>query len=156
MACLLFGLLFYQSQLYADVALQGFFVITGVIGWYQWLHSPNSRHLQRPVTTLSFDVLFIAVFLGTAVAGFYGAYLYKTTDAYMPFVDSAVLAFSVIAQILLMQRKLETWAFWLLVNSFAVPLYFSRGLYLTAFMYTLFWFNAWYGRYVWRKELDLS
>lgn len=156
MACILFGVLFYQSQLYADVALQGFFVVIGVIGWYQWLHSPNSGYLQRPVTTLSFDVLFIALFLGTAVAGSYGAYLYQTTDAYMPFADSAVLMFSVIAQVLLMQRKLETWAFWLLVNSFAVPLYFSRGLYLTAFMYTLFWFNAWYGRYVWRKELDLS
>jgi nicotinamide mononucleotide transporter len=41
-----------------------------------------------------------------------------------------------------MQRRLETWAFWLLVNTIAVPLYASRGLYLTAFLYAGYWINA--------------
>lgn len=72
----------------------------------------------------------------------YGALLYAFTNAYAPFVDSAILVFSIIAQLLLMQRRLETWAFWLLVNTIAVPLYFSRGLHLTAFLYAAYWINA--------------
>lgn len=155
-ACVLFAVLFYQSQLYADVVLQGFFVVTGAIGWYQWMHSPHNRHLQRPITSISPPMLLASLVGGAAVAGLYGAFLYKTTDAYMPYVDATVLAFSVVAQILLMQRKIETWMFWILVNSISVPLYFSRGLYLTAFMYSLFFVNAFYGLYKWRKESDLS
>ena len=64
--------------------------------------------------------------------------------------------FSVLAQLLLMRRKLENWYCWLLVNSLAVPLFASRELYLTAFIYGLFWCNAWYGLYRWRRELNLQ
>jgi nicotinamide mononucleotide transporter len=72
----------------------------------------------------------------------YGLLLHTWTDAYAPFLDSAVLVLSVVAQLLMMRRKLDSWWFWLLVNSVAVPLYASRGLHLTAVLYVVFWINA--------------
>jgi nicotinamide mononucleotide transporter len=42
----------------------------------------------------------------------------------------------------MMQRRVENWSFWLLVNTIATPLYFSRGLHLTAVLYAGFWINA--------------
>lgn len=39
---------------------------------------------------------------------------------------------------MLMRRKLETWLFWLLVNTISVPLFASRGLYLTAGLYAVY------------------
>ncbi|CUI08723.1 Ribosyl nicotinamide transporter, PnuC-like [Janthinobacterium sp. CG23_2] len=59
--------------------------------------------------------------------------------------------FSVVAQLLLMQRKVENWAFWILVNTVAVPLYASRGLYLTAFLYACYWVNAIVSWLWWRR-----
>jgi nicotinamide mononucleotide transporter len=41
-----------------------------------------------------------------------------------------------------MDRRVESWWCWLLVNTIAVPLYASRGLYLTAGLYVAFWVNA--------------
>lgn len=82
-----------------------------------------------------------------------GALLFHFTDAYAPYVDSAVLVFSVIAQFLLMRRKLESWLFWLLVNTVAVPLYFSRELTLTAGLYALYWVNAVVSWLAWRRTL---
>jgi nicotinamide mononucleotide transporter len=79
---------------------------------------------------------------GIAATAAYGALLHFYTNAYAPFIDSAVLVFSVIAQLLMMQRRIENWPVWLLVNTIAVPLYYSRGLYLTAFLYLCFWVNA--------------
>jgi len=81
----------------------------------------------------------------------YGTLLHRFTDAYAPFVDSSVLAFSVIAQILLMQRRLESWLFWLLVNTIAVPLYASRDLHLTAVLYAAYWCNAVVSWWHWRR-----
>jgi nicotinamide mononucleotide transporter len=79
---------------------------------------------------------------GIAVTGAYGLLLHRFTDAYAPFVDSLVLAFSVLGQLLLIDRRVESWWCWVLVNTVAVPLYLSRGLYLTAALYVGFWVNA--------------
>ena len=36
LGCALFGVVFYQARLYADVTLQLFFVVTSAVGWWQW------------------------------------------------------------------------------------------------------------------------
>ena len=138
--CTLFGILFAQNRLYADVALQAFFVATSVAGWWKWVRGDHGEPL--PITHASSANLAWTVPLGVVATAGYGALLHFTTNAYAPFLDSAVLVFSIIGQILLMQRRVENWAFWLLVNSIAAPLYFSRGLVLTAVLYAGFWVNA--------------
>lgn len=147
--CILFGILFYQNQLYADVALQVFFVATGAIGWWKWLHGDHGAALSISHATLR-SLLWI-VPAGIAATAAYGALLHHFTNAYAPFLDSAVLVFSVIGQILMMQRRVENWPFWLLVNTIAAPLYLSRGLYLTAALYAGFWINALVAWRLWRR-----
>jgi len=138
--CTLFGILFAQNRLYADVALQAFFVATSVVGWWKWVRGDHGEPL--PITHASIANLAWTVPLGVVATAAYGTLLHFTTNAYAPFLDSAVLVFSIIGQILMMQRRVENWAFWLLVNTIAAPLYFSRGLALTAVLYAGFWVNA--------------
>ena len=138
--CTLFGALFAQTRLYADVALQAFFVATSVVGWWKWVRGDHGDPL--PITHARAAHLAWTVPLGLATTAAYGALLHFTTNAYAPFLDSAVLVFSIIGQVLMMQRRVENWAFWLLVNSIAAPLYLSRGLVLTAVLYAGFWINA--------------
>lgn len=147
--CSLFGVLFYQSNLYADVALQLFFVVSSAIGWRAWLKGGSGAAL--PVTNVPLRTLMLIVPAGVALTAAYGAMLHAYTNAYAPFVDSAVLVFSIVAQILLMQRRIENWPFWLLVNTVAVPLYASRGLYLTSFLYGCYWINALVSWWWWRR-----
>lgn len=148
--CTLFGILFAQSRLYADVALQAFFVATSVAGWWKWVRGDHGDPL--PITHARAANLAWTVPLGVAATAGYGMLLHLTTNAYAPFLDSAVLVFSIIGQILMMQRRVENWAFWLLVNSIAAPLYFSRGLVLTAALYAGFWVNAVVSWRSWHKR----
>ncbi|NVD99561.1 nicotinamide riboside transporter PnuC [Massilia sp. BJB1822] len=138
--CSMFALLFYEVRLYADVALQLFFIVTCAIGWLQWLRGNHGGAL--PITTVQPLRLFGMALAGIAATGLYGLMLHHYTDAYAPFIDSAVLVFSIIAQFLLMGRRLETWPVWVLVNTISVPLYWSRGLKLTALLYAAYWLNA--------------
>ena len=147
--CILFAVLFYEAQLYADVALQLFFVGSSIVGWHQWLRGDRGNPLA--VAHANFRKLAWTVPAGLLATGAYGAILHFYTNAYAPFVDSAVLVFSVIAQLLLMQRRIENWPFWLLVNTIAVPLYASRGLYLTSFLYGCYWINALVSWYWWHR-----
>lgn len=147
--CLLFGWLFINVQLYADVTLQLFFIVTSLIGWWGWV---NGRGGVLSISRTPKSEMLISILMALGVALMYGALLHYFTNAYAPFWDSLVMTFSVLAQLLLMRRKIESWYFWVIVNSIAVPLFFSRELYFTAFIYVLFWINAWYGLHRWRRE----
>ncbi|MGY0612554.1 MULTISPECIES: nicotinamide riboside transporter PnuC [unclassified Luteimonas] len=148
--CGLFAMLFRDARLYAEVVLQVFFIATSLYGWWHWARGAAGR--QLPVRRAPLAGIGIAA-LGAAAATLgYGLLLHRFTDGHAPFADSAVLMFSVLAQLLLMQRRVETWPFWLLVNSIAVPLYVSRGLQLTALLYAGFWINAWFGWWRWRRQ----
>lgn len=147
--CLLFAVLFYRVALYADVTLQIFFMCTSALGWRHWLKGDMGQPISIAKANFSKLAWTIPVAVVATVA--YGSTLHFFTKAYAPFVDSAVLVLSVIAQLLLMQRRIETWVFWLLVNAIAIPLYASRDLYLTSFLYTIYWINALVSWAWWRK-----
>lgn len=151
--CLLFCAVFIRNQLYADATLQVFFIATSLIGWWHWLHPElPAGTRERPVTEVLSRSLGWMALGSVAVTLAYGWALHRFTDAYLPYLDSAVLALSVIAQCLLMRRKVETWPFWLAVNSLSIALFASRGLLLTAALYAAYWLNAWYGWWRWQKE----
>jgi nicotinamide mononucleotide transporter len=147
--CTLFAWVFYHSQLYADVTLQAFFVITSLYGWWKWLHGDKGHEL--PVRFSPVPRVIVWGMAAAAVALGYGWLLQRFTNAYAPFLDSLVLAFSVLGQLLMMERRVENWWSWLLVNTIAVPLYASRGLYVTSGLYVAFWINAIVSLITWRR-----
>lgn len=151
--CSMFAALFYTSKLYADVALQGFFIVTCLIGWRRWVRGGSNGGGALPISKARPLLVGSMAVAGLAATAAYGLMLRLYTDAYAPFIDSAVLMFSIIAQLLLMGRRLQTWPFWLLVNTVSVPLYASRGLYLTAALYAAYWLNALASWLFWRRRM---
>jgi len=147
--CLLFGYVFFGAKLYADVTLQAFFVASCIVGWWRWVG--GVRKPELPVRHTSPSLAVLLGLAGIAVATGYGLLLRTFTDAYSPFLDSFVLAFSVLGQLLMIERRVESWWCWLLVNTVAVPLFFSRGLYPTAILYVGFWINAIVSLRHWQK-----
>jgi nicotinamide mononucleotide transporter len=138
--CLLFAFVFFNTRLYADLTLQIFFIVTSVLGWWNWLHGRQGAEL--PIRRGHIPLLLFQLAGGVVAAIGYAWLLHRFTNAYAPFLDSFILAFSVLGQFLLMGRRLENWWCWLLVNTIAVPLYAVRGLRVTALLYAVFWVNA--------------
>lgn len=151
--CLLTAVFCYYMTFYAQVALQGFFIATNIIGWINWRYGGTQQTIL-PVTRVQ-PIWHLGLYLPFAViiAWGYSEGLRRFTDASDPLIDSLILTLSVVAQLLLMNRKLETWVFWFIVNSITIPLFIYREAYVYAFVYGLFWFNTFYGFSVWRGEL---
>jgi nicotinamide mononucleotide transporter len=152
--CLLFSVVFFGARLYADVTLQVFFILACIAGWWNWLRGNAGAAL--PVRTTAPAALAAMTLAAGLVAGAYGWLLSRHTNAYAPFLDSLVLTFSVLGQLLLVRRRYESWWCWLAVNTISVPLYASRGLILTAGLYALFWVNAIVALIRWRRLLTAT
>lgn len=149
--CILYGMMFFEAKLYADVTLQMFFIVTSIHGWILWAQKTSQN--IAPVTSASQkQVVFFYLPASIFVALFYGAILHFYTDASVPYVDSFVLTLSITAQLLLIKKKLQTWYFWIAVDIISVWLYAYKDLYITSFVYFLFLINAFYGLYNWKKN----
>lgn len=165
---ILFFYLFYQIHLYADMFLQVFFFITNCIGWYQWTHPPKgfeNQFSQLKVTqlhTVQRFVIGIAILFSTAALGRFFLHIneylpqFFSQPAAFPYADSFVMAGSIFAQALLMQKKVESWALWIIVNIAAMMIYAQKEIYLTALLYFIFLGIAIKGFWDWKKELNLK
>jgi nicotinamide mononucleotide transporter len=151
--CVLFAQVFFSARLYADTTLQVFFLASSVLGWWRWrtLRRDGQAPLERPIRRTGLGLLAWLGLAGVGVTIGYGWLLHRFTDAYAPMVDSAVLVFSVLGQLLLVGRRVESWWCWLLVNTISVPLLAARGLYLTSGLYLVFWVNAVVSLRRWRR-----
>ncbi|HEY8144041.1 MAG TPA: nicotinamide riboside transporter PnuC [Kofleriaceae bacterium] len=153
--CALFAIVFTGARLYADTTLQIFFIASGIAGWWNWLRGGASRG-ALPIRRTGARLLVLIALAGAAGTLAYAWLLARFTDAVWPLPDSAVLAFSVLGQLLLMGRRIENWWCWLIVNAIAVPLYASRGLVVTAVLYAGFWLNALVALRHWRRQLEAA
>ncbi len=146
----LYAWVFYGAKLYSDVILQIFFVVVQLYGWAHWLARRDESGLvivTRIGRRAALACAVIAI-LGTLIWGWgMGAF----TDASYPFWDASILWLSVIAQILLARRILENWLVWIGVDALAIGLYWTKGLYPTAALYTLFLVIAAIGYVQWRR-----
>ena len=76
----------------------------------QWRHGT----VERPISFAGRKSVLYSVVGGIATTLVYGQLLHIFTNAYSPFADSLVLSFSVVGQLLMMNRRVENWPFWLL------------------------------------------
>jgi len=61
---------------------------------------------------------------------------------------------SIVATILLAQKKIETWYLWIVVDIVCVFLFFKKGVVFLALEYLVFLGLATYGLLNWKKQLN--
>jgi nicotinamide mononucleotide transporter len=73
-----------------------------------------------------------------------------------PFWDALTTALSLCAQWLLNRKRLENWFFWIAADVIYIPLYASKGLFLTSILYATFLgmcvIGVWQWRATWRAQ----
>lgn len=147
----LFFFVVWGQQLYANAALQIFFLCVQFYGWWYWVR--GDKGARPPIRSTSWKVALALSAVALALAGLGAWALESFTDASMPLPDAAVFGLSVVAQFLLSRKRVETWPMWVVVNVLSVWLYASQGLWLFAGLYVFFFFNAFWGWWEWRKEM---
>lgn len=138
-----YAAVFYKVKLYGEVAIQFFYLVTSLQAIYIWLRG-GENSTEKPVSRISKRWLIITAVLVTV--GVFGLRtVLVSLGGAAPFWDALTTILSAIAQLYLMERYLESWYLWIVADTIYVPLYASRGLYLTSILYAIFWLMAIYG-----------
>ena len=144
LSSLLYGILFFQWELYASAALQIVFIIAAIAGWFGW--EPSGAKPGRLKNSHRAYVL-VAIILATLAL----APLLKYWGAASTYADAILFFGSLSAQILMVYEKFENWVMWLVVDAGYVALYASQDLPFTTALYVTFTILAamgwvkWYG-----------
>ncbi len=141
-----------QVQLYADSALNVYYLVMSVYGWVYW-----AKKQQQPLVKISWsNKKEWTISLLISVAGWFILYvlLKMFTPSNVPVWDALVSSTAWAGMWLLARRKMENWIFLNISNLFAIPLLFYKALPMFA-MLTLFLFViAFGGFFKWKKIYD--
>ncbi|WP_207848514.1 MULTISPECIES: nicotinamide riboside transporter PnuC [unclassified Pseudomonas] len=148
---LLYSWIFYDVKLYSDMLLQVIYAALQVYGWWQWTRA-GTMHDGRDVTRLDRRSLLLGLGVGALGSLLLGAAMAHWTDAAQPWLDAALTAFSLVAQLWMAQKRLQCWALWFVLDVIFVGLFLYKGLYLTAALYALFTLIAVQGWREWRAD----
>ncbi len=145
-----YAVLFYEGKLYGEMALQGYYLFTGIYGWYYWVKRKDER--QAAVVKLTLKQIGYVVLVVLTCAGILGPFLHHYTDTDVPFIDGTLASISFVAQFLMTRKVLQNWLMWVVVDILYVPLFIYKGYALTALLYLLLAWIAWEGYRDWKKS----
>lgn len=156
--------LFFQVQLYPDMFLQVFFFATNVVGWWRWTHpkpfEEDRKHELKVSWMTRKEIIFVCVtgLIGTLLLGLFAQNLNAlfpkvfTKPSAAPYLDSFITAMSVITTFYLIQKKIESWIIWVIVDIIATWLYFSRDIKLYGLLYLILTLLAIFAVWNWIRE----
>jgi len=143
-------ILFWNSRLFADASLQIFYIVTGFLGWYWWLHGGQKKTRLR-VQRAGLPIASLLAVIGVIATVLMYKYLVHVKDS-APFWDSLTTVGSLIAQFMLTRKWIENWLLWMSVDVIYVVLYASRHLFLTSVLYAIFFSMCVSGWFEWKKQ----
>jgi nicotinamide mononucleotide transporter len=151
----LYAVIFFRARLYAEAGLQVFFAVVQLYGSWLWARAGGATE-RVGVRWLGWEARLGWLMAVAIMAGAMGTALDRFTDAAAPYVDAAIAAASVAAQILLSFRRIENWVLWIAIDIGAIGLYIARDLHLTAGLYCVFLVLSVLGLREWARAASRS
>lgn len=143
------AILYLESHLFGDFALQFYFLFTAFYGWWFWIK--KKKEDDKPVVSIKIGHWLLILFSIALLTGLLGYFLAKYTPTNVPYEDGFCTAVSFVAQIMLTRKILENWILWIIVDICYVPLLMYKNLNVYAFLYAILVLIAIKGYLDWRK-----
>ena len=148
-----FMVLFFGAGLYGETVLQAVFAAVAVYGWYNWVRGAKDTEQKSdlPIRDASRNEIIAGIAAVVLATAGIAMILTHGTDSEVPWPDAFVLAASLLATYGQAKKIFQHWYVWIAIDLVSVPLYFSRGLNLTAILYIGFTALCVYGLIDWKR-----
>jgi nicotinamide mononucleotide transporter len=128
---LLLIVLSWKEKLYAEPVLQGVYILSAIVGWF----NVQSGWEQLQLNTAQHILLFT---LSIALAFIWGLSLKRFTKANFPKLDALTASLGMVATWLMMYQVHACWLYLMAVNLLSIFIYFRRRLFIAAWIFVLY------------------
>jgi nicotinamide mononucleotide transporter len=134
LACALYFKLFLDVRLYADMMLQALFGIATVYGWMVWARGKDDAGevIVEPLAPMQAWAGLVSGAIGAVIIGWLTSHY---TNAALPWMDSTLSGFSLVATYWTARRHPASWLLWIVVDTLYVGMFVFKSLWLTAGLY---------------------
>jgi nicotinamide mononucleotide transporter len=137
-------------QLYAESALNIYYLVMSVYGWLYWAKKRNQPAVQITYTNRKEWVITLAIVFGGWLVLY--VLLKSFTPSNVPVWDAWVSSTAWAGMWLLARRKIENWILLNISNLFAIPLLFYKKLPLFGGLTLFLFIVAFFGFFKWQKD----
>jgi nicotinamide mononucleotide transporter len=148
----LYTVIFYDVLLLMDSALNAYYLIMAVYGYWQWSkQTEDNQHNLVVLKIVSWDLHWhikscLALTIAAAALGYVMA---NFTAADFPYLDTFTTVFAIFATYLVANKVLENWLYWIVIDLVSIYLYIEKGLIPTTVLFVIFVIIAGYGYAKW-------
>lgn len=148
-ADVLYLVVFYHARLLSDALLQIFFIAFTLYGWWNWWRGVQEEGEVR-VVPLPKSSFLIAVAAGIAGTFLVGA-ITKQLNAALPYLDAALMSFSLVGSWWQARKHIANWWLWIIVDTLYIGEYIYKHLWVTSVLYAVLVILAILGLRDWRR-----
>lgn len=142
----------WDVSLLMDAALNLFYLIMAIYGYWQWQHG-GLNHAPRAIVRWSWRQHVLTLISIGLTALVVGTWLDLNTQAAWPYIDTATTIAAIITTFMVTHKVLENWLYWIVIDAVSVWIYVERGLLLYAVLFALYTVIAAFGFMAWRRRL---
>lgn len=150
---LIYSILFFDAALLMDSALNIFYLVMAVYGWYSWKYGNlKSKNNDLEISTYGLKQNLKIIFILTLISLFLGYIMANYTNADFAYLDTFTTVFAVFSTYMLTKKILENWIYWVVIDSLSIYIYVNKGFYLTAILFALYTILAIVAYVKWKVE----
>lgn len=152
---LIYSILFFDASLLMDSALNIFYLIMAIYGWYSWKYgNVKNQNVDLEISTYGLTKN-IQIILALIILSFGLGYIMANyTSADYAYLDTFTTVFAVFTTYTLTKKVLENWLYWIVIDSVSIYIYINKGFYLTAVLFALYTILAFVAYNNWKKEYE--
>ncbi|MDE5875485.1 MAG: nicotinamide riboside transporter PnuC [Muribaculaceae bacterium] len=144
--------IYYSKGLYADFAINIYYLIIAVYGFYSWTRGgANGEKKDIPITHTPFKIWIFIILACATLWILIWWLLVNFTDSNVPVADSFTTALSIVGLWMLAKKYVEQWLIWFVVDIVCSALYFYKGLPFYCVLYVIYTVIALLGYRKWLK-----
>lgn len=150
---LIYSILFFDASLLMDSALNIFYLVMAVYGWYSWKYG-NIKAQMQELNISTYGMvrnikIIIVLILVSLVLGYIMA---NYTSADFAYLDTFTTVFAVFSTYMLTKKVLENWLYWVMIDTVSIYIYIQKGFYLTAVLFAVYTVLAVVAYIKWKNE----
>ncbi len=145
--------LYYQKGIYADCAMEFYYLLMTVYGYWRWVKGSKTKQ-ELPIR--HFPRRLVLLWTGI-IAGIWAVIywlLVTYTNSNVPLADGFTTALSLVGIWALAHKYLEQWFIWIAVDIVTCGLYFYKGIPFKGSLYGLYVIIAVFGYFKWKRLMN--